>query len=105
MGACLIVTDFFGEYSIWFYAIGWLMLHLHRLWYWRNPEEMIDTLSSDYLITLLEVHDDREFEMTLFSMAGISFKQKVKDVLEHYANCDDRVVSEMAAALLESYKA
>ena len=22
-GACLIVTDFFGEYSIWFYAIGW----------------------------------------------------------------------------------
>ena len=22
-GTCLIVTDFFGEYSIWFYAIGW----------------------------------------------------------------------------------
>ena len=86
------------------YKMKNLMLHLHRLWYWRNPEEMIDTLSSDYLITLLEVHDDREFEMTLFSMAGIPFKQKVKDVLEHYANCDDRVVSEMAAALLESYK-
>jgi hypothetical protein len=64
---------------------------------------MIETLSSDYLIALMEVHDDREFETTLTSMAALPFNQKVKDVLEHFANDDDQVVSEMATELLESY--
>lgn len=82
-----------------------MLLHLHSIWYWRNPSEMIETLSSDYLIALLEVHDDREFEMTLFNMVGLPFNQKVKDVLEHFAHDDDRNVSEMAAALLKSYNA
>lgn len=82
-----------------------MLLHLHSIWYWHDPNEMIETLSSDYLIALLDVHDDREFEMTLFNMVGLPFNQKVKDVLEHFAHDDDRTVSEMAAALLESYKA
>lgn len=80
-----------------------LMLHLHSVWYWHNPTEMIETLSSDYLIALMEVHDDREFETTLTSMVALPFNQKVKDVLEHFANDDDQVVSEMATELLESY--
>ena len=80
-----------------------LMLHLHSVWYWHNSNEMIETLSSDYLIALMEVHDDREFETTLTSMVALPFNQKVKDVLEHFANDDDQVVSEMATELLESY--
>ena len=38
-------------------------------------------------------------------MASLPFNQKVKEVLEHFANDDDHVVSEMAAELLESYHA
>lgn len=79
------------------------MLHLHSKWYWYNPVEMIETLSSDYLISLMEGFDDREFEMTLFSMAGLPFNSKVNGVLEHFANHYDMVVSKMAAELLESY--
>jgi hypothetical protein len=80
-------------------------LKLHYLWYSHNANEMISNLSSDYLIDILEVYEDNEFEKTLRHMASLTFNEKVKQILEHFAGDDDRTVSEMADALLESYKA
>lgn len=80
-------------------------LKLHYLWYSHNANEMISNLSSDYLIDILEVYEDNEFEKTLRHMASLTFNEKVKQILEHFAHDDDRTVSEMASELLESYKA
>lgn len=80
-------------------------LKLHYLWYSHNANEMISNLSSDYLIDILEVYDDNEFEKTLRHMASLTFNEKVKQILEHFADDDEYAVSRLSRQLLENYPA
>lgn len=80
-------------------------LRLHYLWYSHNANEMIDSLSSDYLIDILEVYHDNEFGKTLRHMASLTFNEKVKQILEHFADDDEYAVSRLSRQLLENYPA
>ena len=78
-------------------------LKLHSLWYWQNAADMIDSMSSGYLVDILEVYEDEEFEKILCHMASLPFNPKVKDILEHFANDDDYAVSSLSRQLLDNF--
>ena len=78
--------------------------YLYSLWYWRSPEELIDTLSIEELRDTFEAFDDRMFDDILCNMAELPYSCKVKDLLVHFAGHNDRVTAGLARQLLDSYK-
>jgi hypothetical protein len=78
--------------------------YLYSLWYWRSPEELIDTLSIEELRAMFEAFDDRMFDDILCNMAELPYNCKVLDILEHFADHFDHVTAELARKLLDSYQ-
>lgn len=82
-----------------------LDIHLELLsfWYWHNPEEMIDAFSLEYLIEILEVIEDNEFEKILRHAITLPFNEKIKAVLEHFTDDDEYDVVTLSRNLLHDY--
>jgi hypothetical protein len=78
--------------------------YLHCLWYWNSPEELISNLSVEELVDMFEAFDDRMFDDILRDMAEHHYDNKVRDVLEHFAGHNDKVVAGFAGQLLDYYK-
>lgn len=84
------------------------MLEIHlsiiKLWYWNNPQEVIEKLVLDDLIEALEVCDDEEFENILCHMATLPFNEKIERILEHFTNDDEPWIVNLSSNLLNEYK-
>jgi hypothetical protein len=81
-----------------------LHLSLIDLWYWHNPQEMIEQLPQNDLIEALEVYDDEEFDKTLRHMATLAANDKVKGILEHFAEDDETWIVNLSRSLLRHYQ-
>ena len=68
-------------------------LRLIKEWYWRNPQELITRYSQEELIEILEVTDDNEFEKILRHATTLPVNNKIKNVLEHFMEDDERYVA------------
>lgn len=84
------------------------MLDIHlsiiELWYWNNPQEMIDELPLDDLIEALEVYDDDEFEKTLRHMVTLPYHEKIEKILDHFTDDDEHWIVNLSINLLNNYK-
>ena len=82
-----------------------LEIHLRLIseWYWRNPQELINTYSQKELIEILEVTDDDEFEKILRHAVTLPVNDKIKNVLEHFTKDDESHVVSLAYELLQNY--
>lgn len=78
-------------------------LELFSFWYWSSSQELIDTLPQEYLIEVLEVIEDSEFEKILHDVVTLPYSDKIKEVLEHFANDDEHYVANMSLGLLQEY--
>ena len=56
------------------------------------------------LLGMFEAFDDRMFDDILRDMAEHHYDNKVRDVLEHFAGHNDKVVAGFAGQLLDYYK-
>lgn len=79
-------------------------LGLFSMWYWHDPQEMIDTLSVETLITILDVAHDDEFEKMLRHAATLPKNDKIIAVLEHFTQDDEGDVAWLAERLLRDVK-
>ena len=84
------------------------MLEIHLtiigMWYWNNPQEMLEVLSLEDLIEVLEVYDDDEFEKTLRHMVTLPYNEKVQGILEHFSDDDEDWIVRLSKELLSQYK-
>lgn len=64
---------------------------------------MIETLSQDAIIEILEVIEDEEFEKILRHAVSLPVNEKVKAVLEHLAHDDEADVAAASRQLLNVY--
>lgn len=80
-----------------------IQLGLYGLWYWHNPQEVIECLSLDDLIEILEVTEDDEFEKVLRHAATLPFNEKVKGILEHFADDDEMWIVRLSQEVLSKY--
>lgn len=64
-------------------------LGLFSMWYWHEPQEMIETLSVGTLITILDIAHDDEFEKMLRHVATLPKNDKIIAVLEHFTQDDE----------------
>lgn len=79
-------------------------LELFSFWYWRSPQELIDTYSLDDLVDVLEVEDNEEFEKILKHMVTLPYNVKVKNILKYFEKDDEQAVVELSQQLLAKYK-
>ena len=80
-----------------------LHLELLNIWFWHNPEEMINVFSSETLIEILEVYDDEEFKKTLEHMVTLPVNEKVKRILQHFIEDDEQWIVRLSSNLLDYY--
>ncbi len=78
-------------------------LELLNLWFWHNPEEMINSFSQEELIKILEVYDNKGFENTLKHLLTIPLNEKIKGVFEHFIKDDEEWVVRLSQRLLDTY--
>lgn len=80
-----------------------LDIHLELIseWFWKNPQELINTYSQEELIEILEVTEDDEFEKILRHAVTLPVNDKIKSVLEHFTNDDEPHVVRLARELLQ----
>ncbi|MBP5328216.1 MAG: hypothetical protein J6Y98_09955 [Bacteroidales bacterium] len=78
-------------------------LALFRLWYWHNSQEILEVLSLEDLIEVLEVYDDDEFEKTLRHMVTLPYNEKIQGVLKHFAEDDEDWIVRLSKELLSQY--
>lgn len=82
-----------------------LDIHLKLLsfWYWHSPQELVDTLSLNYLIEILEVEEDEEFTKILHHMVTLPKNEKVEGILKHFEHDDELWIVELSKRLLDHY--
>lgn len=81
-----------------------LHLELLDIWFWHNPEEMINIFSLETLIEILEVYDDDEFKKTLEHMVTFPKNEKVKGILQHFIEDEEEWIVQLSNRLLDNYK-
>lgn len=64
---------------------------------------MIETLSQDAIIEILEVIEDEEFEKILRHAVTLPINDKIKSILEHFIEDDETHIVCLARELLQNY--
>lgn len=84
------------------------MLDIHlRLfdgWFSRNPMEVVETLSQNDMIEILEVVEDDEFRKILAQIVAMPWNKKVESVLKHFVNDNEQWVVNLSRQLLATYE-
>lgn len=81
-----------------------LHLKLWELWYNYNRDEILDIVSPQTLIDILEVMEDEQFEKILNDLVYIPSNEKVIAILEHFSNDDEDWIVNLSKRLLQNYQ-
>jgi len=78
-------------------------LELFSFWYKHNSQEVIETLSTNDLIEIMEVTDDDDFECMLRQAVALPWNEKVEGVLRHFTEDDEQWIVNLSRKLLSTY--
>lgn len=81
-----------------------LHLKLWELWHNHNRNEILDIVSPQTLIDVLEVMEDEQFEKIMNDLVLIPSNKKVFTVLEHFSNDDEDYIVRLSKSLLQDYQ-
>lgn len=78
-------------------------LGLFKLWYQYDLQEVLECLSLEDIIEILEVSEDDEFKNVLNKLIILPSNDKVEAILKHFCDDDEAWVQRMARNLLTQY--
>lgn len=79
-------------------------LQLWNLWFEHDKQEVLETVRAEDLIEILEVTEDKDFCRIMNELVKIPGNEKVREIMEHFAEDDEDWIVSLSKRLLRMYE-